>query len=104
VVSEPFEQIISEARTGVDWAGHALYRKFNPTLVQYLRAQDPEGADQLASQVWLNVATGLSRFQGTEAEFRKWILDIARRRLLEVRHEAEGPAGSDETPAPSVAS
>lgn len=44
--------------------------------------------DDLASTVWLEVASGLDRFEGSESDFRRWLFTIAaRRRIDSIRSE-----------------
>jgi len=86
---EQFEAVIAAAKTGVDWAITALYREFGPGLLRYLRAQAPAEAEDLASEVWMNVAAGLGRFDGDETAFRCWLFTIARRRLIDFRRREQ---------------
>lgn len=79
---------ISAARGGAAWAVAGLYRDLHPRLLRYLRSREPYLADDLASQVWLEVAGGLDRFEGTEDGFRAWVFTIARRRLIDARRRA----------------
>ena len=80
---------ISAARGGAAWAVASLYREIQPRLLRYLRSRDPYQADDLASQVWLEVAGGLGRFEGAEDGFRAWVFTIARRRLIDARRRAD---------------
>lgn len=41
---------------------------------------DPE---DLASTVWVEVASGLDRFDGDESDFRRWLFTIAARRRID---------------------
>jgi RNA polymerase sigma-70 factor, ECF subfamily len=84
-----FECVLAAARTGSEWALAALYRDLHPPLLRYLQTQEAREAEDLASDVWLDVATGLERFQGDEASFRRWFFTIARRRLLDWRRRRD---------------
>jgi len=86
---EQFEGVIAAAKTGAEWAITALYREFGPGLFRYLRAQAPAEGEDLASEVWMNVAAGLGRFEGDEAAFRCWLFSIARRRLIDFRRREQ---------------
>ena len=48
-------------------------------LLRYLRAVAPGAAEDLAADVWVEVAASAHRFQGDTAAFRGWIYTIARR-------------------------
>jgi RNA polymerase sigma-70 factor (ECF subfamily) len=80
-----FETVLAAARSGAEWALAVLYRDMQPPLLRYLQIQEPTEADDLASEVWLDVAAGLGRFQGDEESFRRWFFTIARRRVLDWR-------------------
>ena len=86
---EQFEGVIAAAKTGAEWAITALYREFGPGLLRYLRAQAPAEGEDLASEVWMNVAAGLGRFEGDEAAFRCWLFSIAKRRLIDFRRREQ---------------
>jgi RNA polymerase sigma-70 factor, ECF subfamily len=80
-----FESVLAAAQTGADWALTNLYRNLHPSLLRFLVAQEPADGEDLASEVWLDVAHGLSRFEGGEGAFRCWVFTIARRRLIDLR-------------------
>jgi RNA polymerase sigma-70 factor (ECF subfamily) len=83
-VLEPgFEAVLREARSGSAAALGALYRRLYPPVLAYLRARDPGEAEDLASEVFLDVAEGLHRFSGDESGFRGWVFTIARRRSVD---------------------
>jgi RNA polymerase sigma-70 factor (ECF subfamily) len=69
---------------GEEWAVSALWRDIHPRLLRYLRASVARGsAEDLASDVWLDAARGLARFEGDERAFRAWVFTIARRRVVD---------------------
>jgi RNA polymerase sigma-70 factor, ECF subfamily len=80
-----FAELLSAARSGDDAAMRTLFRDLHPRLVRFLRASEPGAADDLAGEVWLAVATGLGRFEGTAIGFRAWVFSIARRRIADHR-------------------
>jgi RNA polymerase sigma-70 factor, ECF subfamily len=83
-LEEQFKSVLAAAKTGAEWAITALYRDLQPSLLRYLRARTPADAEDLASEVWANVASGLSRFEGDEGAFRRWLFMIAQRRLIDL--------------------
>lgn len=90
---EHFEPVLTAAQAGSEWAIAALYRESHPSLIRYLRAQEPADGEDLASEAWLDAAAGLGRFQGDEQAFRRWLFTIARRRLIDLRRRrARSPA------------
>ena len=80
-----FESVMQAARAGTPWALAALYRDLHPSVLRYLRVQDPGRYEDIGSEVWLSVAAGLARFKGGESDFRRWVFTIARRRLVDAR-------------------
>jgi RNA polymerase sigma-70 factor (ECF subfamily) len=88
--SEPsrFDAAITGARSGDPIAVEELFRELQPRLLRFLRSQESRAADDLAADVWLAVASGMSRFDGDWPDFRAWVFAIARRRLADYRRTA----------------
>lgn len=84
-----FQAKLEAARAGAEWALTALYRDLHAKLLRYLIAHEPDDADDIASDVWLDIAAGLDRFEGDEPAFRAWSFTIARRRLTDARRRGE---------------
>lgn len=82
---EDFDGLLGRVRAGDESAATVLYRRMQPGLLRYLRAQEPRVADDLAGEVWLTVARGLPEFQGDDAAFRAWVFTVARRRIVDHR-------------------
>ena len=74
--------VVQAAGHGEQWALSELFRAYQPAVLRYLRAQAPGVADDLASEVWIGAARGLSRFAGDEPAFRRWLFTIARHQLI----------------------
>ena len=51
--------------------------------MRYLRGRIGDGADDVAAAAWLDAARGLLSFEGDDADFRRWLFTIARRRLVD---------------------
>lgn len=77
--------VIARARKGDEAAFVVLFRTFQPLLLRYLRGVARDVSDDLASEVWVDVVRGLSRFTGDEAGFRGWLFTIAQRRVFDMR-------------------
>jgi RNA polymerase sigma-70 factor (ECF subfamily) len=80
-ISERFETVLAAAQAGLEWPVETLFREFHPRVLRYLRAQDPDGADELASETWNHIASALPEFEGDEGSFRRWVFAAARQRL-----------------------
>jgi RNA polymerase sigma-70 factor (ECF subfamily) len=80
-----FERVLEAARAGRAEAWERLYRALAPAVTGYLRMQGAAEPDDLASEVFLGVFRGISRFTGDEGAFRSWVFVIAHRRLQDER-------------------
>jgi RNA polymerase sigma-70 factor (ECF subfamily) len=60
-----------------------LWRAWNPRLVRYLASRGAVSAEDLAADIWIDVARALARFEGDERAWAKWLFTIARRRLID---------------------
>lgn len=83
-----FDELVLSARDGSPWALGGLYRRFQPGLLRLLNVIAPHNAEDIASDVWLQVAGALPRFQGDEAAFRAWLATTARRRVIDAHRRA----------------
>lgn len=82
-----------------DEAGFAvLWRVLQPAVLRYLRVVVGEGAEDVASETWLQAARDLPRFTGDPPAFRGWLFRIARHRAIDDRRRVsrrpEEPADS----------
>jgi RNA polymerase sigma-70 factor (ECF subfamily) len=87
-LGEQFPSVLEAAQAGAEWAMAALYKDLQPSVLVYLRTKEPFEAEDVASEVWLDIAAGLRRFEGDEDAFRRWVFTIARRRLIDLRRQA----------------
>jgi RNA polymerase sigma-70 factor, ECF subfamily len=83
VLGPEFAGLVVAARRGDEYAFGRLWREVHPVLLRYLQALGAESVDDLASDVWLEVAGKLPAFAGDESAFRGWVLTLARRRLID---------------------
>ena len=85
-----------------------MYLRWAPAVRGYLRGQGVPDADDVLSEVFLQVARSLPRFKGTDDEVRPWVFAIARNRVIDAhRRRSARPALSAaavperEAPAPA---
>lgn len=78
-LGERFSELMSAARQGDERAIAALYTDLNPKLARYLAARVPREADDLCSEVWLQVARRLPSFEGDERAWLGFVFLVARR-------------------------
>ena len=67
------------------WAFERLYADLAPVVAGYLRLQGAAEPEDLTSDVFLGVFTGIDSFEGSETQFRSWVFTIAHRRLVDER-------------------
>lgn len=95
-LGESFDSVLAAARTGAPWAFERLWRTLAPAVSGYLRMQGAPDPDDLVSEVFLSVFTGLESFQGGESRFRSWVFTIAHHRLVDDwRRRGRRPALAD---------
>ncbi|MGY1600841.1 RNA polymerase sigma factor [Geodermatophilus sp. SYSU D00815] len=78
-----FDEVLAAAQAGAGWAFEVLYRDLAPAVTGYLRLHGAAEPDDLASETFIGVFTGLAGFSGDEAGLRAWVFTIAHRRLLD---------------------
>lgn len=61
----------------------AQYRRLQPALLRRLRLSHAWQAEDIAAEVWAEVARLLPRFEGDDEAFRAWVFTLARRRLID---------------------
>jgi RNA polymerase sigma-70 factor, ECF subfamily len=96
------DDVVERARNGDRDALGMLWRSHHHLLLRYFRGRGASAPEDLASQVWIDVARGLSGFVGDEDDFRRWLFTIARRRHIDALRarsrrpeEATADAGAD---------
>ena len=93
----PFDDVLTAAQTGAAWAFEVLYRDLAPSVTGYLRLHRAVEPDDLASETFIGVFTGLNGFTGDEAALRAWVFTIAHRRLVDDwRRRSRRPQVSDD--------
>ncbi|MFF4347480.1 RNA polymerase sigma factor [Streptomyces sp. NPDC001530] len=98
------ETAVAQAQDGDETAFAALYRLVQPGLLGYLRGIVGDGAEDIASAVWREVARELPRFRGDGPGFRGWTASIARRHALgHLRRRGASSRSSGRSLAPPAA-
>ena len=93
----PFDDVLTAAQAGAGWAFEVLYRDLAPSVTGYLRLHRAVEPDDLASETFIGVFTGLGGFSGDEAALRAWVFTIAHRRLVDDwRRRSRRPQVSDD--------
>jgi RNA polymerase sigma-70 factor (ECF subfamily) len=80
-----FDTVIDQARAGDHDAVTDLYLDHVAMVHGYLTACGVSEPDDLTSEVFAGMLRGLDRFEGGQPEFRRWLMTIAHRRLVDQR-------------------
>jgi RNA polymerase sigma-70 factor, ECF subfamily len=83
-----FGALLAGARDGRDDAWATLYEELGPAVLGYLRANRGLEPEDTLSEVFLQVARDLPRFEGDERQFRAWVFTIAHHRLIDARRSS----------------
>jgi len=95
--TDRFDEILAAARDGHEWAWESLYRGLAGPVVGYVASRGAKDAEDVASEVFLQVARDIEHFEGGEASFRSWVFVIAHRRLIDARRAlARSPEIADD--------
>jgi RNA polymerase sigma-70 factor (ECF subfamily) len=85
---ERFTTLLEGARQGSEAAWRELYDGLAPVVLGYLRANNAPDPEDVLSEIFLQVARDLPRFDGDEAGFRSWVFTIAHHRLIDARRRS----------------
>jgi RNA polymerase sigma-70 factor, ECF subfamily len=96
----PSATLLDAARRGDREALAELWCSYQAPLLRYLRARRVGAPDDIASEVWVDVARSIARFEGDGDDFRRWLFTIAHHRSVDevrraVRRLEVEPAGAD---------
>ncbi|WP_024288131.1 RNA polymerase sigma factor [Cellulomonas sp. KRMCY2] len=80
---DDFDRQLLRARAGSGDAFTALYRDLVRPVAAYLRSRGVREVEDVTSDVFLAVFTGLGRFEGGQDDFRAWVFTIAHRRAVD---------------------
>jgi RNA polymerase sigma-70 factor (ECF subfamily) len=75
--------VLEGARAGHRGALAELWRTHHASVLRYLRARRVGSPEDVASQVWIDVARSIDRFEGDADDFRRWLFTIAHRRSVD---------------------
>lgn len=83
--AEPFDRLLSQARNGDERAIEQLYLNHMAIVYGYFKACGAPEPEDLTSDVFLGMLRNLGKFTGGQPEFRRWLMTIAYRRLIDNR-------------------
>ena len=77
------DEVLARAIRGDERAIAVIWTAWNPRLLRFFRGRNAAEPDDLAQQVWLEVARKLPAFKGDRDAFRRWIFTLAHRRRID---------------------
>lgn len=80
---DDFDEVLVRARVGSAEAFTMLYEDLVRPVAAYLRGRGVTDVEDVTSEVFIAVLTGVSRFDGDQAHFRSWVFTIAHRRVVD---------------------
>lgn len=80
-----FEELLACAKAGDQTALTALYDNHGAMVYGYFRACGVVDIDDLTSEVFIGMLRNIRRFDGDHTDFRRWLMTIAYRRLVDER-------------------
>jgi RNA polymerase sigma-70 factor (ECF subfamily) len=86
--SESFADLLAAARERDERAWSALYHRFAPPLLGFLRGSGADDAEDLLGEVFLQAVRGLDGFRGDQRAFRAWMFTLANHRLVDAKRRS----------------
>lgn len=80
---DDFDDVLRRARDGAGDAFTLLYGDLARPVAAYVRSQGVRDVEDVTSEVFLAVFTGIAGFTGDQAHFRSWVFTIAHRRVMD---------------------
>ncbi len=85
------------------WTADEAFRLLASPVQAYLRGQGAPDPDDLLGEVFLQVARSIGGFSGGERDLRRWVVTIARNRLVDDRRRRARRPQADDHEVPDVA-
>jgi RNA polymerase sigma-70 factor (ECF subfamily) len=80
-----FNALLADAREGSETAWATIYHDLVGPVTGYLARLGVTEPDDVAAEVFLQVARDIHNFTGNEQAFRSWVFVIAHRRMIDWR-------------------
>lgn len=77
------DDLTESARRGEAWALTEIWHRYSPAVVGYLRGRGVEEAEDLTSEVFLQVFRRIGQFRGDEADLRTFVFSVAHARYVD---------------------
>lgn len=94
--------LIERARLGDEAAWDEIYHDLAGPITGYLSGLGVTDPEDLAGEVFLQVARDIHRFEGSESAFRSWVFVIAHRRAIDWKRNAMRRPSISELPSTDI--
>lgn len=95
-----FDEILTAAQAGGEWAWSRLYGDLAGPIRGYLTARGAREPDDLVGEVFIHLARGVGSFEGDYQGFRSWAFTIAHHRVIDERRSIGRRPQTDEGDPP----
>jgi RNA polymerase sigma factor (sigma-70 family) len=79
------DDLTQSARRGESWALTEIWHRFSPAVMAYLNGRGVADAEDMTSEVFLQVFRRIDRFRGEESDLRTFIFSVAHARYVDDR-------------------
>lgn len=82
------DNLTESVRHGESWALSEIWHRYSPAVMGYLRGRGVVDAEDLTSEVFLQVFRRIDTFRGDESDLRTFVFSIAHARYVDDRRRA----------------
>jgi RNA polymerase sigma factor (sigma-70 family) len=79
------DDLTQSARRGESWALTEIWHRYSPAVMAYLKGRGVTDAEDMTSEVFLQVFRRIDRFRGEESDLRTFIFSVAHARYVDDR-------------------
>jgi RNA polymerase sigma-70 factor (ECF subfamily) len=79
------DDLTESARRGESWALTEVWHRYSPAVTGYLRGHGVADAEDMTSEVFLQVFRRIAKFRGGESDLRTFIFSVAHARYVDDR-------------------
>jgi RNA polymerase sigma factor (sigma-70 family) len=79
------DDLTQSARRGESWALTEIWHRYSPAVMAYLSGRGVADAEDMTSEVFLQVFRRIDRFRGEESDLRTFVFSVAHARYVDDR-------------------
>jgi RNA polymerase sigma-70 factor, ECF subfamily len=77
------DDLAASAQRGESWALTEVWHRYSPAVMAYLRGRGVADAEDVTSEVFLQVVKRIEKFRGDEADLRTFVFSVAHARYVD---------------------